>query len=77
MVVPNGLHLERVPILAPLKAEAPDYIITSDASGSWGCGTFHTNKWFQMQWDSHTASLYNTVKELLPVGIATATWGHN
>ena len=67
----------RVSILAPLKAEVPDHIITSDASGSWGCGAFHVNEWFQMQWDSHTPPLHITIKELLPVVIATATWGRN
>ena len=43
-----------VSILAPLKAEAPDCLITTDASGGWGCGGFFDNKWFQMQWDPHT-----------------------
>ena len=66
-----------VSILAPLKAEVPDHIITSDASGNWGCGAFHANEWFQMQWDSHTAPLHITIKELLPVVIATAIWGRN
>ena len=69
-----------VSILAPLKAEAPDHTITSltsDTSCSWGCGAFHANEWFQKQWDSHTAPLHITIKELLPVVIATAIWGHN
>ena len=40
MVVPNGLNLHWGVILSPLKAEAPDNIISSDASGSWVCGAF-------------------------------------
>jgi len=51
-----------VSILAPLKAEAPDSLITSDASGGWGCGAFHDNQWFQMQWDPHTTPLHITIK---------------
>ena len=66
-----------VSILAPLKAEAPDCLITTDASGGWGCGGFFDNKWFQMQWDPHTTPLHITIKELLPVVIATAVWGRN
>ena len=66
-----------VSILAPLKAKAPDHIITSDASGSWGSGAFHANEWFQMEWDSHTTPLHITIKELFPVVIATAIWGRN
>ena len=66
-----------VSILAPLKAEAPDCLITTDASGGWGCGGFFDNKWFQMEWDPHTTPLHITIKELLPVVIATAVWGRN
>ena len=68
-----------VSILDPLKAEASDCLITTDASGSWGCGGFFDNKWFQMQWDprAHTTPLHITIKELLPVVIATAIWGRN
>ena len=65
-----------VSILAPLRAEAPDGLITSDASGAWGCGAFHNDNWFQVQWDhSPAASFHITVKELLPVIIAAAVWG--
>ena len=87
MVVPDGGLLEwwyqmvaswnGVSILAPLRAESPDSLITSDASGGWGSGAFHDNQWFQMQWDPHTTPLHITIKELLPIIIATATWGHN
>lgn len=30
----------------------PDIVITSDASGSWGCGVVWDHHWFQWQWDS-------------------------
>ena len=64
-----------VSILAPLRAESPDGLITSDASGTWGCGAFHHNSWFQFQWDHSTAPLHITIKELLPIILASAIWG--
>ena len=42
----------RVSILAPFHKEAPDGLITSDASGRWGCGAFNEHDWFQLQWNS-------------------------
>ncbi len=39
--------------------------ITSDASGNWGCGAFEVKKDVRI-----------TVKELLPVVMAVAIWGH-
>ena len=62
-------------ILSPLKAMNPDGEITSDASGSWGCGAFHQDKWFQLQWDPHSLPLNITGKELLPIIMAAAVWG--
>ena len=38
-----------VSILAPFHREAPDGLITSDASGRWGCGAFHELDWFQLK----------------------------
>ena len=63
-------------ILPPLRAEAPDSLITSDASGSWGCAAFHDKEWFQIQWDPQTTSWHITLKELLPIVIAAAIWGN-
>ena len=44
--------------------------MTSDASGSWGCGAWHRNKWFQLQWDANTSHLHISAKELIPIMIA-------
>ena len=30
--------------------ENPQVIVTSDASGSWGCGAYCSSSWFQFQW---------------------------
>lgn len=51
--------------------------IISDASGSWGCGAMNGREWFQLQWAGHGTSREQniTVKELLPIVLATALWG--
>lgn len=65
-----------ISILAPLKTENPDQEITSDASGTWGCGAFSAGEWFQLQWQSSMALVHITIKELLPIIITAALWGH-
>ena len=41
----NGLSL-----LAALGELKPTVVLTSDASGSWGCGAFWNTKWLQLAW---------------------------
>ena len=53
----------------------PDVTLTSDASGSWGCGAFYANSWFQLQWPAASIDYHITVKELLPIVIAAGIWG--
>ena len=55
--VPDGFHLEWGVYPSPNKAEVPDSIITSDASGGWGFGAFHANEWFQIVIPPHYTSL--------------------
>ena len=51
--------------------------LTSDASGSWGCGAYlSTGAWFQLEWPRSWASTHITVKELLPIVLAVAIWGN-
>ena len=51
--------------------------VTSDASGSWGCGAFaSTGEWFQLKWPDHWQERHITVKELLPVVLSIAIWGY-
>ena len=52
-----------------------EYTLTSDASGHWGCGAWHTSKWFQLRWDERTMQLHIAAKELIPVIIAAVIWG--
>ena len=52
-----------------------DVTITSDASGSWGCGAWYGTRWFQLKWEGQIQSASITVKELLPIIIASVIWG--
>ena len=49
--------------------------IATDASGTWGCGAWHQDLWFQVQWDSRSHNLPIAVKELIPIILACGVWG--
>ena len=51
--------------------------VTSDASGSWGCGAYLDDgyRWFQWEWPEQARSKAIAVKELYPILIAAACWG--
>ena len=52
-----------------------DAVVTSDASGNWGCGAYTSQgRWFQFQWPPAWASTHITVKELLPIVLSCAVW---
>jgi len=53
----------------------PSCSLTTDASGSWGCGAFSDNKWFSMKWSLRAPQAHITVQELIPIVIAAALWG--
>ena len=53
----------------------PTALVTSDASGGWGCGATCGHKWFRIQWAGPIQNSHITVKELVPIVIATAIWG--
>ena len=60
-----------VSMLTSLYSRPHTVSITSDASGSWGCGAFSsTNQWFQLQLPVEWASVHITVKELLPIVVS-------
>ena len=51
-------------------------MVTSDASGTWGCGAVtHYGKYFQVKWPDSWSEVNIAVKEMVPVVIATAIWG--
>ena len=49
--------------------------MTSDASGSWGCGAWYGHSWFQVRWDKRSHHLSIAEKELIPIIIACVVWG--
>ena len=57
--------------------QSPGVAIWSDASGSWGCGALWGDQWCQVPWSEWPgfASASIAAKELLPIVVATATWG--
>lgn len=55
----------------------PVALITSDASGSWGCGALYLSHRFQIAWGGPVAKSSITVKELVPIVVAAAIWGRS
>ena len=49
--------------------------MTSNTSGSWGCGAWHYDQWFQEQskQDNHITNI--AVRELVPILIGAFIWG--
>ena len=57
----------------------PGLTVTSDASGTWGCGAFQQEspaEWFQLQWPPSWMNVNIAVKELLPIVASAALWGN-
>ena len=50
--------------------------VYSVASRSWGCGAYQDPYWFQLEWSPRLLQLPIAVKELIPVVLAAATFGH-
>ena len=51
--------------------------IISDASGNWGCGAYSEGQWFMLPWSGAIGGVHITVKELAPIVVAAAIWGHS
>ena len=57
---------------------APSHHVYSDASGLFGCGALmFPSSWFQLQWSRDWIPVGIVAKELLPIVIAAAIWGHS
>ena len=52
-----------------------DYHITTDASGSWGCGGCFNEHWLQYAWPTGWSSVSIMAKELVPIVFSCAVWG--
>ncbi len=55
--------------------KTPGVVVTTDASGSWGCGGFESAQWFMYQWHPQAAQWHIMIKELIPIVMACALWG--
>ena len=66
-----------VSLLVALGKQEPTVVLTSDASGRWGCGDFRESGWFQLAWsDTACSDVVNiATKELISIGLAAAMWG--
>ena len=66
--------------VAMMKVEASmsyHAVLTSDASGSWGCGAMVGHHWFMLPWAGAISLAHITVKELAPIVIAALVWDQN
>ena len=73
------LFVERwndISLLWDLGLAKNDLKVYSDASGSWGCAAFQHPHWFQLGWNPRLCQLSIAVKELIPVVLAAALFGH-
>ncbi len=74
-----GLHWNGTAMMrSVVAAEEPQVELWTDASGSWGCSAIWGTRWFQLSWERlPAAGQWNIMpKELLPIVVATAVWGH-
>ena len=55
-------------------SQLPAKELTTDALGSWGCGTWHGRSWFQLAWNDTSQQLPITVKEFLLIILACDLW---
>ena len=60
---------------ASLVCRPPDIQFTTNASGAWGCGAYWHPHWFQLEWAEMLTNAHISVKELVPIILAIATWG--
>ena len=60
--------------LSILPVSSRSVTVTSDASGSWGCGAFCESEWFQFKWQSQAPDNIAT-KEFIPILFAATIWG--
>ena len=52
-------------------------MVHTDASGVFGCGAVCADhRWAQLEWPSDRQAVDISVKEMLPIVLAAAVWGH-
>lgn len=68
----DGLSFFCLPTWAPL----PDFQVSSDAAGGLGYGAIWNSQWFYGVWSAAQSPLSIAYKELFPIVVAAALWGH-
>ena len=53
----------------------PTVMVTSDASGEWGCGAWSQQAWFQFKWPAASEEHHIAFKELFAILLAGVVWG--
>ena len=51
-------------------------MVYTNAFGTWECGAFLDPMWFQLQWSDRLNPISIAVKEVFPVALAAAMFGH-
>ena len=51
------------------------FVIQTDASGSWGCGAFFQGRWLQWKWPEVWLPIPIMAKEMVPLVLSCAVWG--
>ncbi len=59
----------------PGPRQPTDTVVTSDASGTWGCGAYCGKEWFMVPWTAMFIHHHITVKELAPIVVSALVWG--
>ena len=59
-----------------LLLQEPSHHLYTDASGSWGCGAYSLPVWLQFSWPKVNPLHSIALKELYPIVLACAVWGH-
>ncbi len=62
--------------LLPYWTPAPDLDLFTDSSGTIGYGAFMAGEWFNSRWTPDQAPRSIQWKELYPMVLSAATWGH-
>ena len=58
-------------------AAANYFVGVLNASGTWGCRAVWGPFWFQLEWADLLQGAHISIKELAPIVIVTAVWGHH
>ena len=67
----NGLSLLR----SVYHSTPADFVVQTDASGTWGCRAFFNKSWFQWQWPSNWVPVSIMTKEFVPILLSCIVWG--